>query len=429
MIRATWTLLLLAGTALCGTDSPPPIAIRDARIVTVSGPVLAKGTVLIREGLIEAVGTNVTIPPEAWVMDGEGLTVYPGLIDAMSSWGLPPEPPQAPRPAPSAQNPPARGPEDRPLNNSFLKAADIVNPSDKRIEQARSVGFTTAVIFPRSGIFCGQGSIVNLAGAGARQMVVRASAGQKIAFLSRDYGDDFPMSLMGTMAYIRQVALDADHYRRANEAYERNPKGSRRPEYDRTLDGWLESPRILLPAERSVEIDRMLRFGAELKTRTVLYGAHDGYRAADLLAKSGTPVLVSLKWPERNRNADPNSEESLRVLELREKAPSTPAAFAKAGVRFAFYSDGTERPSSLMKAVRRAIVAGLSQEAAVRAMTLSAAEIYGVDDRLGSIDKGKIANLVVTSGDLFQENTKVKCVFIDGNKITPAPDTAEEESK
>jgi imidazolonepropionase-like amidohydrolase len=143
------------------------------------------------------------------------------------------------------------------------------------------------------------------------------------------------------------------------------------------------------------------------------------------------PVLVSLKWPAREKDADPAVEDPLRVLELREKAPSTPKALAGADIPFAFYSGGVEKPAGAVQAVRKALDAGLAQSDAVRAMTLDAAKIYGLDDRLGSIQAGKIANLVVTDGELFGEKTKIKHVFIDGVKFTmpDAPGKDEKEEK
>jgi imidazolonepropionase-like amidohydrolase len=159
-----------------------------------------------------------------------------------------------------------------------------------------------------------------------------------------------------------------------------------------------------------------------LKTKTVLYGGHEAWRSADILARRGVPILVSLKWPERVKDADPEEQDPLRVLELRDRAPQTPAALAKAGARFAFYSDSLENPKDAVKAVKRAIDAGLAPSDAIRALTLAPAEIYGVTDRLGSIEKGKIANLVVTDGDLFQDKTKIKYIFVDGVKFEPAPE-------
>jgi len=443
--------ILLLGAAACALQAKAPavFAIRDARIVTVSGPVLERGTVLIRDGLIQAVGVDVAVPPEAWVIEGKGLTVYPGLIDALSTLGIAeaataaapatrtsaraPTPSPTPAPAqtpatPSVTTQPARGPEDRPSNTSWVRAADLISPADRRIETARNAGFTTAVTFPPRGIFAGQGAVISLAGEKAGQMVISSPAGLYLTVSTAGFAS-FPGSLMGVLAYIRQIFLDTQQYRLAQDAYAAHPLGAKRPAYDRALEGVLESPRVLLPATRAVELDRMVRFGAELKKKVVLYGAHEAYRATDVLRASGTPVLVSLKWPERSRDADPEEEEPARVLEMRERAPSAPAALAKAGVVFALYSDGLATPRELIRAVRRALDAGLSQADAVRAFTLSAAQIYGVADRLGSIDKGKIANLVVTTGDLFQEKTQVKHIFIDGIKFEPTPEQPEEVTR
>jgi imidazolonepropionase-like amidohydrolase len=194
-----------------------------------------------------------------------------------------------------------------------------------------------------------------------------------------------------------------------------------RPAYDRALEGVLESPRILLPASSAVEIDRMLRFAKELKRPAILYGLHEAYAATDLLKQVGVPALVNLNWPSPPRDRDPDEVESIRVLELRENAPSTPAALSKAGVQFAFYTGGAD---DAHRAVREAIAKGLSEQDALRALTLSPAEIFGVADRLGSIEKGKIANLVVTKGGLFAEKPEIQFVFIDGERFEPPPPAA-----
>ena len=418
-------------------EAPSAYAIRNATVVTVNAGVLKRGTVVIRNGLIQDVGEGVTVPADAWVIEGEGLTVYPGLIDALSTWGItepaPPQPaaakPAAPAgPPPATPSPPPRpsGPEDRPSNTSWLKAADLVNASDRRLENARNAGFTTAISFPTRGIFAGQGAVINLAGERAGEMVVHSPAGLYMT-MATGGAAGYPASLMGTVAYIRQVFLDLDHYRQAKETYARNPSGLKRPAYDRALEGLEGAPRILLPALSAVEIERAVSLAQELKAPMVVYGGHEAYRVPGLLGKSQTPVLVSLKWPERDRDDDPADEESLRLLEMRDRAPSVPGVLAKAGVPFAFYSDGTENPRDVIRAVRRAITAGLSQEDAVRAFTLGPAQIYGVGDRLGSIEKGKIANLTITSGELFQDSTTVKYVFVDGVKFEPAPEPREEK--
>jgi hypothetical protein len=425
-------LLLVAVSMYAGP--PTALAIRNARVVTVSGPVIEKGTVLVRDGLIEAVGTNVAIPPDAWIIEGERLTVYPGLIDALSTAGMPDAAPatgsaRTPAPAPAAPQQPrtrVRGPEDRPSCTSWLRAADQLDPADRRIEQLRSLGFTTAVVFPTRGIFAGQGAVVNLAGE-KKAMVVASPAAQYLT-LSTGGFLSFPGSLMGVMAYMRQMYLDAEHYRAERDRYNAHPAGAKRPDYDRALEGVIESPRILLPASREVELDRMTRFARDLKQPTVLYGGTEAYAAASRLRDAAMPVLVSLKWPERSREADPDDIDSTRTLEVRERAPSSPAALAKAGARFALYTEG-QSGRDLKLAMKRALDAGLQPLDAVKAFTLAPAEIYGVADRLGSVDKGKIANLVVTDGELFNEKTKIKYIIIDGAKYEPAPETGEEVAR
>ncbi len=450
MRRLAAALLLLCGCALA--EAPPVIAIRNAKIVTVSGPTIAKGTVIVRNGLIEAVGENLAVPPEALVVDGEGATVYPGLIDALSTVGMPGAVPATATAgrgtttgrgatpavttatpalaAPTTPQPRAMGPEDRPQTTSWLLAADELQATDRRIETVRGAGVTTAITFPTRGIFAGQGAVIDLIAAEKPgQMIVESPVGQYIALgrggFGGGMGGGFPGSLMGMISYVRQVYLDAAHYKLVKDAYAKNPRGMERPDRDRALEGVLESKRILIPANRLVEIDRMIRFIAELKQPAVLYGIREGYRpeAVELLKKAGLPVLVSLKWPTPQTGPDVHLEdESLRQLQTYDLAPAAPAMLQKAGVKFALYSDGIDTPRDLAAAVKKALQAGLSREEALRAMTLTPAEIYRIADRVGSIEKGKIANLVVTRGDLFENTTKVEMVIVDGRKYTPAAD-------
>jgi len=300
-----------------------------------------------------------------------------------------------------------------------VRAADLVKANERRVEPARGAGYTTSATFPSSGIFGGQGAIIDLGGENAGQMVVQPGIGQYVT-LARNGFTAFPGSLMGTLAYIRQVYLDADHYKTARNLYAQKPQGLERPPYDRALEGVLESQRVLLPAVNETEIGRMLHFAKELKVNPVLYGVLDGYKAVETLKTAGVPVLVTLKWPELLRDRDPDEVDGLRLLEQRENAPGTPAALAKAGIKFAFYSDNTS-PADLGRHIRRAMEKGLTADQALRALTLSPAEIYGVADRMGSIDRGKIANLVVTKGDLFREGSRVQYVFVDGVRYEPPP--------
>src|SRR5208283_5141845 len=224
-------LLLFAVAGLSTAEPPSRMAIRGARVYTVSGPVLEKATVLIKDGLIEDVGENVAIPAGVTVIDGSGLNVYPGLIDALSTWGIADlatpaasaagaRPAPAP-PAPATPQPPqprVRGPEDRPNAFTWVKAADLVKPTDHRLETARSAGFTTAVTFPRQGLLAGHGAVINLAGETGGDMVLDPSAGLYTTLTTGGFSGGLPGSLMGVMAYERQLWIDAAYYKSAKEA-------------------------------------------------------------------------------------------------------------------------------------------------------------------------------------------------------------------
>jgi hypothetical protein len=244
-------------------------------------------------------------------------------------------------------------------------------------------------------------------------MVIAQPIGQQVTF---HFGggqarSGFPASLMGNIAYVRQLYLDLDHYKQAKE--------SRRPEYDHALEGLAESPRVLLPAEEAQQIDRMLNFAPELKTPVILYGLREAYRRIETLKQTHVPLLVSLKWPEKPRDADPNDAPNYRELLMREQAPTVPGLLAKAGLKFGFYSDGIDTASGLRQAVKKAIDAGLPRADAIRALTRNVAEMYGLGDRLGTIERGQIANLVVTKGDVFEDKTTIEYVFVDGRKFEP----------
>jgi imidazolonepropionase-like amidohydrolase len=415
---------------------PPYFAITNARIVTVSGPVIDGGTVVLAKGLIQAVGKDVPIPPEAWVIDGKGLTVYPGLIDAGTDIGLPkPEAAQPAQPVAGAggrrraapQGPLASGPEDRPSTSPWRVAADELKTDDKRIEQWRNAGFTTVLSEPDDAIFPGQASLVDLGTGRPGELVVRPIAALPVVFRPIPGWFGFPDSLMGAIAYVRQTLDDTEWFAQAEPIYEANVTKNARPAYDRaesTLRPALESKElVLIAANNSVQIRRALRLAEEWKLHTALQGGQQGYEVAADIAAKKMPVLVDLKWPERAKDADPEAEQTLRELRFRDRAPSTPAAFAKAGVKFAFYSGGIESPKDIAKNLKKSLDAGLSPDAALRAFTLDAAGILGVSDRMGSIEAGKIANVIVTDGDLFNDKTKVKHVFVDGRwfEIHEAP--------
>jgi imidazolonepropionase-like amidohydrolase len=420
-------------------------AITGARIVTVSGAEIPRGTVVIRSGLIAAVGANVAAPADARLIDGTGLTVYPGLIDANTNLGMPAST-QPARPAtggggvaallaaqqqatPAVSSPNSSQPVG--LQPEIL-ASDVVRPGGEQIEAARNAGLTTALTAPREGIFMGQSAVINLAGETPQQMIVRSPVALHVGFTPLRTGT-YPGSLLGVFAAIRQMMLDAARYREANAVYERSPRGVRRPDQDKSLAALApvlarQMP-VVMYADRQREIERALDLAAEFNLRLVIAGGAESWRVAERLAAAKVPVLLSLNYPRRTTAETPEADpDPVRVLRERVDAPKTAGRLAAAGVRFAFQSGGLSNMNDYLGNVSKSLENGLARDEAVRALTLRAAEILGVADQLGTIEVGKIANLTVTRGDLFARDRQITHVFIDGRPVdlkpAPAPSAA-----
>ena len=442
--------------AVCATAAPPSLdaqprptrpgvarlfAIENARVVTVSDATLDRATVVVDDGIITAVGRDVSVPAGAWVIDGAGRTVYPGLFDAFTTLGhgSAPETPRFDRPGRRGggdeTRPHSWGPEDRPGTSTWLTAADGIEAGDERFEEWREAGFTTVLGTLHAGLVPGQAAVLNLRSFDRpREMVVATPVAMRVNLRDRSRTfTGYPGSSMGVFAYLKQLHHDAIHYRNAWAAYDADPRGRRRPEWDAALEPirrqFAEGWPALFPADGRSDIGRALATTREMGVRPIVYGAQQAWEGADLLADNGVPALVSLDWPEPPAGGDPDAVPDLSQLRRYDRAPTTPAALAEAGVRFAFYSGGLDGPGEMIPAVRRAVAQGLAEEDAVRALTLAPAEIFGVADRLGSIDEGKIANLVVADGGLLEEETRVELVFVDGEIFEVAGDDGTEDEE
>lgn len=407
-------------------------AITNARIVTVAGPIIENGTIVIRDGLIVAVGAGAVAPADARVVDGKGLTVYPGLIDSNTSLGIPqpsPSPSPSPSPgggggfgqlrpqtflsAPNSTQPPGLQPE--------VLVEDFIRPGGEQIETARTMGITTALSVPRTGIWMGQSALINLSGDTTQQMIVRSPVAMHVGFTPLRAGT-YPNSLLGVFAALRQMLLDAQRYREAHQIYERSPRNIRRPEQNRSLAALLPVLDGVMPvvmhADRQREISRALDLAQEFKLKVIIAGGMESDKVANRLRDSKVPVLLSLNFPRRTTAAMPEADpEPVRILRERVEAPKTAGRLVAARVPFAFQSGALTNMTDFSANIMRAIENGLSRDDALRALTIWPAEILGVADRLGSIEAGKIANLTITRGDLFDRNPRIVHVFIDGRPV------------
>ena len=418
-------------------NAPDVYAITNARIVTLAGPTIDKGTVVVRDGVISGVGAAVQAPADARVIDGTGLTVYPGLIDANSSLGLTEPQPSATagrggrgggRGAPQAQQgAPSGAPNSlHPIGlQPEVAAIDILRADAEALAGPKSAGITAALTAPSTGIFRGLSAVVNLAGATPEAMIVKAPVAEHIGF-TPVRGGGYPNSLLGVFSSLRQMLLDAQHYAAEQAAYTKSPRGMRRPERDPSLDALqpvlTKQIPVVLEASSQREIERALDLAKEFNLRAIIAGGEEADRVAARLKAENVPVLLSVNFPRRPQASPDADPEPLRMLRARVDAPKLAAKLQQAGVRFAFEDGGLTNWPDFLGNVAHSVENGLTAEQAVRALTLSPAEILGVSDRLGTVETGKVANLAIARGDLF--TGRVTQVFIDGVPMEVHPPAA-----
>ena len=403
-------------------EAPFTYAITGARVVPVSSATLDNATVVFSGGVITAVGANVTVPPGAITIAGKGMTVYPGLIDMGSSAGL--EAPAIPR----ADNPQTTEDIERvkreTLMRAHLRAADYMNPSSAALAKAAETGITAILATPGSDGIRGQSALVltsigaDLPQIGALAddrrgpLVVRTPVALHVGIAGSPAGGDaYPNSLMGNIAFNRQAFLDAQWYQQAKS-----------PTHSAALDAMQPALAGRMPvafrASTSRDVLRALDMAKMFKLDPIITAARQVEDVTGEIKAANARVIYSLNFPVRRVSLAPDADESLSVLRDRANAPKGPSTLDKAGILFAFESAGLPESKDFLKNAQKTVANGLSKDAAIKALTMNAATIAGASDRLGSLDKGKIANVIVTDGDLFEEKTTIKHVFVNGRPVT-----------
>ena len=430
-IAALTGAALLAALATPRAQAPHIYAITNARIITVAGAPVENGTIVFRDGIIDQVGSGVAVPPTARVYDGKGLTVYPGLIDMGNTSAVS---------IAAAATPTGRTTEDverakrDALLRAHVRAAEYLAVDAPAMKKLAAAGITAVLAVPAGQAFAGQSALVNVAlpeddpqiGALADvrkgQPILRTPVAMHLAVPENAPGAAYPNSLMGVIAFVRQSLIDAQYYGALHERASRARAGAARPMFDPALEALQPALGGKMPvvyrADTVREIDRALAMTRDFKLDVILAGAREADQIASELKTGNIRVIYSLRYPERPKSLAPDGDEPLRVLRERANAPKTPAALQKAGIVFAFESGGLEDPKDFVKNAAKAVKAGLAADVALRALTIDAATIAGAADRVGSLEKGKIANVIVTDGDLFGEKMQIKHVFVDGRPVS-----------
>jgi imidazolonepropionase-like amidohydrolase len=422
--------VMLATFGRVGAVAVPGYAIIGARIVTVSGATLPVGTVVVRSGVIDRVSAGAASPGGVEEIDGKGLTVYPGLVDLDARTGL--ETPESPAPKdPDTREQLERWRRDQLLHPQW-KAADLLRADSPDLQQMAAAGITNALVVPSGDGVAGESAFIDvvppeidpqygrLAVEPAGRMVLKTPVALHVAFPGgRGFGGSYPASLMGGIAFVRQAFLDAERYRLAES--EPDAAGDR-PAYDPALDAMATALGAKLPvvleAGSAREIRRVLKLARDFSLDPIVLAGPGAVETASELKAAGARVIVNLDYPERPRSLAPDADEPLEAVEARANARKAASALSAAGVPFGFGSAGLKDAKAFLPHVRAAVEqGGLAPDAAVKALTLDAATLAGLGGRLGAIERGRIANLVVTDGDLLGEKTTVKYVFVEGRRI------------
>jgi hypothetical protein len=424
---STATATLLAGllsASAARAERPRIYAVTGARIVTAPGKVIESGTLVLRDGLIEAVGAKLAAPPDAEIIVAQrNWTVYPALIDAASSVGLDTEAAAAP-PAGAvrgAEAPKRLGAEHElkavRAGDAVVDRIDIAHSS---IARHREMGFAVAHVLPDKGVFRGESAVLTLRAGKAPELVASARLAQVVAletgsFMARQY----PSSKFGAVAAVRQAFLDAQRQAVWSERYAAHPAGMAPPEY-RSSDAAL---RLVLRGERPVffvaiaalDPGRFHNLANEFGLRGVTVARGLGDRIEDLRA-AGMPLLLPLELPEKPelKDADDAIETTLRQMQAAVFAPRLPAALDAQGIKVAFVTAGMKNPRRFSENLAAVVKAGLSPDKALAAVTTTPAELLGLSQSMGTLAPGKLANVLIVEGDLFAKKPLLRHLFVEG---------------
>jgi imidazolonepropionase-like amidohydrolase len=407
----------IAGEAVALAQSPSQgIMLRGGTIHTISGPVIEGGSVLMRDGKIIAVGKNFTPPDGYKVIDIPGQQVYPGMIDAASMLGLD-----------STSDALATDARERGLLNPQLRALTAVNPESEHIPASRANGVTSVIEMPEGELISGQMSLIHLDGSANDKMAVAPLVAIHLRFPAltihpirpheSDDSDDDPAPLEPIpydvakadydrkMAALAQFFDEARLYRKAKLAKAAGFKPDLR--YEAMIPVLEGATPIFVTAVREREIREAIEFAGRQKIRIVLADAYESYKVIPLLEEHHTPVVLG---PTFTLPLDPDDPY--------DRSYTTPEELRKAGIPFAIASFSARQSRNLPYQAAAAVPFGLPHEDAYRAVSLSAAEIFGLGSRLGSLEEGKIADVIVADGDPLEVTSKVTMVFIGGKQVS-----------
>jgi imidazolonepropionase-like amidohydrolase len=379
---------------------------------------IEKATLLIREGRVEKIGTDVEIPAGAVVHDLSGKWVYPAFVELYANYGQPEPRAVGGSPSESPQmlnNQKGAYSWNEALKNDYRAHTQFAVDA-KTAQSLRAAGFGAALSHRFDGIARGSGTLVLLGEEKEHLLVLRDLASRHFSFRKGTSTQDYPSSLMGAIALLRQAFYDAKWY----------ADGGKEEEYNISLDTWnqLDGLPAVFDVRDRLEALRAAKIGREFDLKFILKGSGDEYQRLDEIQRTGCPLIVPVNFPKAYDLEDPYEAELVALGDMLhwEMAPSNAARLAQAQIPFALTAAGLEKKETFLAQVRKAVRFGLSKEAALKALTETPARLIRAEDDLGSLEKGRLANFIVASGDLFDDKTTVHQVWVRGQSHDVKPD-------
>jgi imidazolonepropionase-like amidohydrolase len=392
-------------------NTPAVFALTNLRIVTEPGKLIEKGTIIIRDGVIEAVGADAKLPADARVIDLAGKTAYAGLIDAYSE-------------TPIVANPRIEGaPHWNSQVTPQLDAARHFAVAEADNQKLRGQGITARLVAPDSRIIKGQSIVVSTGSTDNTRAILKSGVAQHFR-LTIGFGggrDGYPNSPMGAVALARQTLLDADWYAKAWAAWKGNNQLPR-PERNDALEALATclggNQPAIIDASNEEFFLRADRFAREFGLQAIIRGSGREYRRLSEIQATGRAVIVPVNFPQAPSVAtiEQSLDVSLQQLMHWDIAPENPGRLDAAGVPIALTTSGLRDSATFLAAVRRAVERGLKPESALKSLTTTPAALLGLGDRLGKIAPGMLGNLVITDDDLFTKKTKLVETWVDGRR-------------
>jgi imidazolonepropionase-like amidohydrolase len=412
-------LFTLAGSLIAQTPTPGnAYLLRGGTIHTISGPVIENGSILIRDGKIVGVGKDLSAPAGVTVVDVTGQQVYPGMIDSGSMLGL----------GTMGEDAKASDASELGGTNPQLRALSTLNTGDELFEVSRANGVTSVITMPDGDLISGQLAMIHLDGGANEEMAILPSAGIHLRFPAiettplpgHDVNDDdepktaveiqrIPYSeakerYLARLDELNTFFADARRYWKAKQAKKKGLAENRK--FEAMIPVFEGRTPMFVSATREQEIREAIEFADRQKIRIILADPYEAYRVLDLIKAHNIPVVLG---PTNTLPLDRDDDY--------DRSFTTPGKLFKAGIKFSIASFSSSRSRNIPYEAAAAVPYGLPHDEAYKAVSLNAAEIFGVSKQLGSIDEGKVADLIITDGDPMEARTQLKHLFINGKPV------------